>query len=167
MPLSRPADGHPELALDPDAPDERADAPLHLRVSAVGLVAVGGFFGTGARYGLTLVEAARSGGWPWATFIANMVGAFVLGALLERLARGGPDTGWRQRLRLLLGTGFCGALTTYSTLATEADLLVRSRDGWLALAYLTATLIGGLVATVSGVAAATGQHRYRRRGQRA
>jgi fluoride exporter len=128
-------------------------------------VAAGGFVGTAARYGLTLLEPARSGTWPWPTFIANLAGAFVLGALLQGLARSGPDAGWRQRIRLLLGTGFCGALTTYSTLATEADLLVRSHDRWLALGYLGTTLVGGLVATVGGVAAATGHHRYRRRDQ--
>jgi fluoride exporter len=165
MPVSRPIDDHPELPLDPDAPDERAKAQLHLRLSAVGLVAVGGFVGTAARYGLTLLEPTRSGAWPFATFIANVCGAFVLGVLLEGLARSGPDSGWRQRVRLLLGTGFCGALTTYSTLATDADLLVRSHDGGLALLYLVTSLVGGLLATIGGISAATGHHHLKRRGQ--
>ena len=164
--MSKPIDDHPELPLDPDAADERAASPLHLRAGAVGLVAMGGFVGTAARYGLTLLEPTRAGAWPFATFIANLGGAFVLGALLEGLARSGPDAGWRQRVRLLLGTGFCGALTTYSTLATDADLLIRSHDGGLALAYLITSLVGGLLATVGGIGVATGHH-HLKRGQAA
>ena len=160
--MSRPTDEHPELPLDPDAP---AAGPLHLRAGAVGLVALGGFAGTAARYGLTRVEPSRSGAWPFATFIANLCGAFVLGALLEGLARSEPDAGWRQRARLLLGTGFCGSLTTYSALATDADLLVRSHDGGLALLYLAASLVGGLLATIGGIGVATGHHHLKRRGQ--
>ena len=66
-------------------------------------------------------------GWPWATFMINLAGAFILGALLEGLARSGGDTGWRQRVRLFAGTGFCGAFTTYSTLALEVSLLGQGR----------------------------------------
>jgi fluoride exporter len=158
-------DAHPELPLDPDALDASGEVPPpHLRIGPVLLVAGGGAAGTLARYGLAHLEPTRTGGWPWGTFIANLIGAFVLGALLEWLARSGPDHGWRQRARLLFGTGFCGALTTYSTLAVEADLLVRAHDQGLAVGYLLGSLVGGLLATVAGIAAATGRHRVRRLG---
>jgi CrcB protein len=155
-------DRHGELPLDPDT----ADAPfaLALRPTAIALVALGGFAGTIARYGLARAEPTRTGSWPWGTFIANIVGAFVLGALLELLARSGPDQGWRQRARLLLGTGFCGALTTFSTLAVEGDLLIRAHDAGRASAYLAASLGAGLLATVIGIAAAAAAHRRRRPG---
>lgn len=162
--MSSLADEHPELPLDPDSPAER---PLHLRLDAVVLVAVGGFAGTLARYGLSLLLPTHTASWPWGTFLANLGGAFALGALLEWLIRCGADDGWRQRLRLLLGTGFCGGLTTYSTLAVEADLLVRSRQDRLAVAYLVVTLLAGLLATIAGIAAATGHHRLRQRGDAA
>ena len=92
--------------------------------------------------------------WPWGTFAANLVGAFVLGVLLEALARRGPDAGGRQRLRLLAGTGFCGGLTTYSTLATEADLLVRADAVGTVLGYLAATVVAGAAVTWAGIALA-------------
>jgi CrcB protein len=97
--------------------------------------------------------AAPVRAWPWGTFVANIVGAFVLGLLLEALGRRGADEGGRQRVRLLLGTGFCGAFTTYSALAVETDLLVRAHGSGLALGYLAATVVAGLLATVLGVLA--------------
>jgi CrcB protein len=146
-------DRHAELPFDPDTPAEPPPpGPLHLRIDAVLLVAAGGLVGTLARYGLADIDPVRAGRWPWATFVANLGGAFVLGLLLELLARRGPDQGGRQRIRLLLGTGFCGALTTFSTLAVESDLLVRDHHLGLAGGYLAATAFGGLVATVAGIA---------------
>ena len=93
-----------------------------------------------------------------------MVGAFVLGAVLEGLARRGPDIGWRQQARLFVGVGFCGALTTFSTLAVEADLLVRNNDAGLALGYGVGSVVGGMVVTAIGITAAAGHHRMRVRG---
>jgi CrcB protein len=150
--VARGPDRHPELPLDPDAPDEATPArPLHFRADALALVVAGGFVGTLGRYGLADLAPTRAGAWPWGTFVANIGGAFVLGVLLELLALNGPDAAWRQRARLLLGTGFCGALTTYSTLAVETDLLIRSRDVGLASGYLAASVAGGLLATAVGV----------------
>ena len=147
------ADRHAELPFDPDTPAEPpARGPLHLRLDAVLLVAAGGMVGTLARYGLAELDPTPSGHWPWATFGANLAGAFVLGLLLELLARSGPDHGGRQRIRLLLGTGFCGALTTFSTLAVETDLLVHDHHPGVAAGYLAATAFAGLVATVAGIA---------------
>jgi CrcB protein len=124
-------------------------------------VAVGGFAGALARYGFSLLEPTTTGHWPIGTFVVNLAGAFILGVLLEALARSGADAGWRQHTRLLIGTGFCGALTTYSTLAVEADLLVRDHRAGLAALYLLASVIGGLVATTVGIAVATGEHHLR------
>ena len=157
-------DTYPELPLDPDAVAASKRRPLHFRLDAVVLVAIGGAAGTLTRYGLAQLETTRPGTWPWGTFLANIIGAFVLGAALEWLARNGPDVGWRQRTRLLIGTGFCGGLTTYSTFAVEADLLVRAHHDRLALTYLVLSLVGGLMATIAGIAVATGQHHLRRRG---
>lgn len=161
--MPRVGDPNSELPLDPDVQDEgqRSPRPLHLRLDAVLLVLVGGVVGTLARYGAAVHEPTRTGHWPTATLVVNLVGAFVLGALLEGLARRGPDTGVRQRARLLLGTGFCGSLTTYSTLAVEADLLVRDHRAALAGLYLGVSVFGGLLATIAGIAVATGHHRWR------
>jgi CrcB protein len=166
--VSRSPDQHPELPLDPDPVDDGRDLPrpVHLRRDLLALVAVGGFFGALARYGVSRAEPTTTGHWPTGTFIVNLVGALILGVLLEALARSGADAGWRQRARLLIGTGFCGALTTYSTLAVEADLLVRDHRSGLAVLYLVVSLVGGLVLTSAGIAAATGHHHWRvRRSQ--
>jgi CrcB protein len=156
-------DRHPELPLDPDAPEEGPPRPLHLRPGALLLVAAGGLAGTLARYGLAELDPTAPRGWPWATFVANLAGALALGGLLELLARRGPDTGGRRQLRLLLGTGFCGGLTTYSTLAVETDLLVRAHRAGLALLYLAATVAAGFAAAAVGIAAASARQRAARR----
>ena len=142
-------DQHRELPLDPDTP------PLHVRTSSIALVAVGGALGTWLRYLVSLGLPSGDGRWPWGTFVVNLAGAFVLGLLLEELARRGPDVGLRQRLRLLGGTGFCGGLTTYSAFASEADLLVRDSAVGLALGYLATTLVAGAACTWAGIAVAT------------
>ena len=61
---------------------------------------------------------------------------------------------------MLLGTGLCGALTTYSTLAVESDLLVRGGHAALAAAYAIGSVVAGLVATITGIAVAAGHHRH-------
>ena len=123
------------------------------------LVLVGGAVGTAARYGLARALPTEPGHWPTGTFVTNVLGSFVLGVLLEALLRAGADTGWRRRLRLLLGTGLCGGFTTYSTLAVETDLLVRDHHPGLALAYIAVSVLAGLVAGVLGVAVAARRRR--------
>ena len=127
--------------------------PPHLRVHLLGLVFAGGATGTLARWSvgvamphLTHVSAA--------TFGVNVVGAFVLGALLGGLARPGPDEGRRRALRLTLGTGFCGGFTTYSALANDTDALLRAGLVGHALAYALGTLVLGLAASALGIAVA-------------
>jgi CrcB protein len=148
------ADRHDELPLDPER-------PLHLRPAALGLVFAGGVAGTAARY--LAEETVRPWGWwPAATFLVNVAGAFALGVLLESLAGRGPDTGGRRRWRLLLGTGFLGAFTTYSSLAVETVLLARDDRPWLAAAYSAGSVLVGLVAAAGGIRAGGQLRRVRR-----
>lgn len=134
----------------PDALPAR-DRPLHRQPRALLLVLAGGAAGTAARIGIETVAPAHPGRWPWGTFTANLVGALVLGVLLDALARSGPDEGARRRLRLLIGTGFCGGLTTYSTLAVETDLLVRDHAPGLAIGYVATTVVLGALAALAGI----------------
>jgi len=164
--MTESIDSHPEIPLDPDSlvvAEGGRWVPVHAQPLLVGLVAIGGGLGTAARYWVSLAFPTTTGRWPVGTFLVNMVGAFVLGALLEGLARRGPDARRRQQARLLIGTGFCGALTTFSTLAVESDLLVRSHDSGLALAYAAGSLAGGLLVTALGISAAAGHHHLRTR----
>jgi fluoride exporter len=147
--------GHPELPLDPDSPPS---TPPHLTWAGVGLVFGGGVAGTAAR--VAVGEAVGPwGAWPAATFCVNVVGAFLLGVLLEALGRRGPDLGMRLRLRLLLGAGFLGAFTTYSTLAVETDQLLRQGYASVAVGYTAGSVVLGFLATMVGIWAAATHHR--------
>lgn len=125
----------------------------------VAAVAVGGMLGAAARYAIGLAWPTPPRGWPTGTLVANLAGALLLGVLVGVLARAGPDDGWRLRLRLFVGTGFCGALTTYSALAVETDLLAARGQPVLAVAYPVVSVLGGLAAVGVGLALAASVRR--------
>ena len=132
----------------------------HLRPDLVGLVAVGGAVGTAGRYGLSQA-LTPAGGWPTSTFVENLLGAFLLGVLLEALVRRGPETRRAQRLRLALGTGVLGGFTTFSSLAIEIERLVADGRVALGLGYGVASVVLGFGLCLAGVAVAARQHRWR------
>jgi fluoride exporter len=108
----------------------------------------GGFLGAIARAELVEALPHDPGQWPWATFIVNIVGAFLLGYFVTRLQERLPLSAYR---RPFLGTGLCGALTTFSTMQLELLRMLDGRHAGLALGYAAASLAGGFAA----VAAAT------------
>jgi fluoride exporter len=100
----------------------------------------GGVVGALARVGLAQAAPHAADAWPWATFAANMVGALLLGYFVTRLQERLPPSSYR---RPLLGTGLCGALTTFATVQLELfEMLDAGRLG-LAVAYVAATLVCG------------------------
>ncbi|MBD7952199.1 fluoride efflux transporter FluC [Oerskovia rustica] len=128
------------------------ERPNHLRPAAIGLVVVGGALGAAGREAVVLAVPDVDG-LPVAILLVNVVGAFVLGLLYESLTRRSPGEPRAGRLRLLLGTGFCGGFTTYSTLATGTALLLDAARTDVAMIYVAATLVVGTVATVLGIVA--------------
>ncbi len=109
-------------------------------------VFAGGAIGSAARAGLGDAWAASPGRWPWATFAVNLVGAFLLGLLVARLRARRPPPPYR---RSLLGAGFCGGLTTFSTMQVELlRMLDHDRVG-LALAYALSSIALGYLAVAS------------------
>jgi len=122
----------------------------------VAAVLAGGAVGTLARAGLAEALPVQPGRWPWATFAVNLAGAFILGWLLTRLAeRTAPSRYWA----LFAGTGFCGALTTFSTFQLETFKLARAGHAGLAIAYPAASIAAGAVLAIAGVLAARwGRH---------
>jgi CrcB protein len=103
----------------------------------------GGFVGAVARAELAEAFPTTAGHWPWATFAVNILGAFLLGYFATRLQERLPPSAYR---RPLLGTGFCGALTTFSTMQVE---LLRMLDGdhlMLAVAYALISVVAGFLA---------------------
>ena len=111
-------------------------------------VAAGGALGALVRYAVADRFPEPAGRFPWITFWVNVSGALLLGFLLTLVVERFPPT---RYVRPFLATGFCGAYTTFSTLAVEADLLVRHGRASLAVAYLAASVAAGLAAVTAGI----------------
>lgn len=106
-------------------------------------VFAGGAVGTAARAGLNVLTAPVPGHWPWATFVVNIVGAFILGFVTTRLLERLPPSAYR---RPLLGTGLCGGLTTFSTMQVETVQMIEARHYGLAAGYTVVSIAAGLLA---------------------
>jgi CrcB protein len=126
----------------------RALLRLSVGQARTAAIMTGGALGTLARAVLADALPHQPGHWPWATFIVNLAGAFVLGWLLTRLAeRTAPSMHWR----FFAGTGFCGALTTFSTFQIEILELARDGHVGLAVGYPVASIATGMAVAVAGV----------------
>lgn len=111
--------------------------------SELGAIFCGGFAGAVARAELGQALSVRAGDWPWATFLVNMTGALLLGYFTTRLQERLPLSAYR---RPLLGTGLCGALTTFSTMQVELLQMLDAGRVGLAIAYAGASIAGGFLA---------------------
>ena len=130
----------------PDLLDEPVLPLLGLSATTLVAVFVGGGLGTVARYLLAAHHPVADGGFPWVTLLVNLAGSFAIGLLIPITERLSP----RFRLmRPLLIIGFLGGWTTYSTLAVDAILLAKHGDLGTCVAYLTATVAGGLALVVA------------------
>ncbi|HEU5033127.1 MAG TPA: CrcB family protein [Mycobacteriales bacterium] len=114
------------------------------------VVGAGGLAGGLARYGVGLAWSTTPGAFPWATFLVNTTGTFVLALLLVLVLEVLPPTPY---LRAAVGTGFCGAFTTFSSVVTETDRLAAHGHVGLAAGYVMASLGAGLVAAMIGLGA--------------
>lgn len=111
------------------------------------LVVLGAALGAPARYLVDRAVTARTRGrFPWGTLAVNTAGSFVLGALLGAASRGGVP----PALVAALGTGFCGALTTYSTFGAETVRLAEDGEHRLAAVNVAAGVTAGLAAAAAG-----------------
>ncbi|MET8279978.1 fluoride efflux transporter CrcB [Micromonospora sp. NPDC005174] len=111
------------------------------------LIALGAAVGAPLRY-LTdrAVQSRHTSAFPWGTLTVNVVGSLLLGVLV------GVPVG--TAVSALLGTGFCGALTTYSTFSYETLRLTRDGDRLLALTNVAGSVAAGLAAASAGYALA-------------
>ena len=105
-----------------------------------------GAIGALARYGLAEALPHDAGTWPWATFVVNILGALALGYLTTRLQERLPPSAYR---RPLLGTGLCGALTTFSTMQVELLQMLDDGETGLAAGYAAASIAVGLLAVAA------------------
>jgi fluoride exporter len=113
----------------------------------LGAIFIGGALGALLRAGLAEAFPVGAADWPWATFVVNLAGAALLGYWFTAL----PHTSYR---RPLLTTGFCGALTTFSTVQLELVEMLDAGRVALACLYLGASLAAGLAGVQAATAAA-------------
>jgi CrcB protein len=106
------------------------------------LVAVGGFFGAISRYGIGLWANHRPSRLPWGTLAVNLIGSFLLGVIVGSHVGG--------IVLLLLGTGYMGAFTTFSTFKVESIQLGRAKDWGALAAYLLVSYGTGLLLAFAG-----------------
>lgn len=115
------------------------------------LVVAGAVVGAPLRY-LTdrTVQSRHDSVFPWGTFLVNACGCLILGLLTGAAASGVASS----HLQLLLGTGLCGALTTYSTFSYETLRLTETGAGLYALGNVVGSVVVGLGAAFLGVSLA-------------
>lgn len=110
-------------------------------------VSVGAAAGAAARYLVARGVRSRHGGlFPWATFSVNVVGSLILGLVT------GASSAVPSGLGLAVGTGFCGALTTYSTFGYETLQLAGDGDRLLAVLNVVGSIAAGMAAAAAGYA---------------
>lgn len=152
----------PELELELSRPRvPRAKGPKHpLHPRVLGVIALGGFTGGLARYGLGLAFPAAHGDFPTATFAINVSGSFILALLIVFVLEVWPPTTY---VRPLVGVGFCGAYTTFSTWMVGVDQLLSAGRYDVAAGYLFGSLAAGLAATSLGLTTGRAVVSHRRR----
>jgi CrcB protein len=140
-----------DLPIDPDVEPENDYASRWPRLApgVLLVVFIGGVLGGLARYGIGRAAPPRSDGFPWDIFVINLSGAFALALLLVLLLEVFPPN---RYARPAFGTGFIGAFTTFSSLATATDHLLAHGHPVVAIAYTFGSLFGGLAAALLGLA---------------
>ncbi|MEC9291551.1 MAG: CrcB family protein [Pseudomonadota bacterium] len=111
-------------------------------------VMLGGAIGALGRHSLNTIIPTPASGFPLATFLVNVLGAFLLACLVEYLALKGYTS---LPMKAFLVVGCLGAFTTFSTFTMETFLLLERGDYTLSLIYVSFSIFGTLTSFVSGL----------------
>ena len=113
------------------------------------LVITGAAVGAPLRYlGDRAIQVRHDTVFPWGTFAVNVIGSLILGVITGAVTAGGAS----PQVQLAVGTGFCGALTTYSTFSYETLRLLEDDARFFAAANVVASIVAGVGAAFLGVA---------------
>jgi len=111
-------------------------------------IGTGSFIGGILRYLLSqLIHTKTVSSFPFGTFSVNIIGCFFIGLVFGLADKGNLTTEWR----LFLATGLLGGFTTFSAFSHETITLLRDGQLWYASAYITASVLFGLLATFIGI----------------
>jgi CrcB protein len=113
----------------------------------------GGAVGSALRYLLGRALPVAAGGWPWPTFVANLVGGLAMGLLAAWLLRAGALA---EDLRLLLGVGLLGGFTTFSAFSLEMVTMIEHGQAGQAILYAIASVLLAMLAVYVGLGLARG-----------
>jgi CrcB protein len=138
-------------ALPPGLLRRPASAARPRRWDLVLVIAAGGAVGGTMRHAVSLVLEPSPSGFPWGTFVENVTGCLLLAVLLVYLMEVWPPS---RYVRPFLGVGVLGGFTTFSTFTNETRDLLLDGEVLVALSYVAATLVVGLLATWFGLRAA-------------
>jgi CrcB protein len=114
----------------------------------LGLVFIGGGFGSVLRYIIGKWLNNTENGIPYGTFVANILGSLLIGIILGYAAK---NEAISQNTTLLLATGFCGGFTTFSTFAYESHVFLKSGDFTTFAFYTIASFAIGFLAVFAGM----------------
>jgi fluoride exporter len=137
-----------------------ADVDLHVPavrrqrswdVAVLAAIAAGGVLGAEARYGLGVLLPHDPGQWPWATWLINVTGCFLIGILMVIITE---VTSPHRLVRPFVGVGILGGYTTFSTAMVDVQQMALAGNGGAALGYLLATLFAAVAAAFAGATAA-------------
>jgi CrcB protein len=137
------------VITDPDVDLHIPEQRRELGWAVLGAISAGGVLGALARYGLAVAWPHRPGHFPWATFVTNVTGCLLIGALMVVVTEVLPR---RRLLRPFFGVGVIGGYTTFSTYTVDIQQLVAAGAARTALLYLAGTLLTALAAVVAGSA---------------
>jgi fluoride exporter len=141
------------LPVDPDVDlhDARQRWEL-LRTpwSVLGVIALGGALGALARLGLATAWPHPTGRFPWATFVTNVSGCFLIGVLMVLISEVWSA---HRLIRPFLGVGVLGGFTTFSTYTGDVQQLVAAGAARTGLLYLAGTVVAALLAVYLGITA--------------
>ncbi len=110
------------------------------------LVGCGSFFGGIGRYLVSLMMRSVGSGFPWATFLVNVVGSLIIGALWGMTSRHASPV-----LSLFFMVGFCGGFTTFSTFSKESLALLQTGNYTTFALYAIGSVIIGIIAVLTGL----------------